>query len=247
MTVSQWLEALQSARHPRAFATTTASEDEVLRATLLSPQYGEFLRRYGAIRAFPRGRAIGLFVYASPTITTYGGKTLHEIANEDGSPRHLSEGEAAVYGVMDGELWTVAADFETWLLEAMTRLRTSYDRREWNALLKGARPFTRQEQAVIEARRKFEVVLEGIEPDERLRLRIRNGSERTLPCLTYGVRAPDLIGALFLNVADLAPGQTKTICVHAYRDQVDPRAIELHLDEPAPEDRAEFRELQRES
>lgn len=247
MTVGQWLEILRSARHARALATTPASDDEVRRATQLSPHYGEFLRRHGAIRAFPRGRAIGLFVYASPTITIYGGKTLHEIANEDGSPRYLSQGESAVYGVMDGELWTVAADFESWLLDAMTRLRGSYNRKEWNAILKGARPFTRQEQEVLAARRKFEVVLEGIEPDERLRLRIRNGSERTLPCLTYGVRAPDLIGALFLNVADLAPGQTKTLCVHAYREQVDPRELELHLDEPAPEDRAEFRELQRES
>ncbi len=243
MTIDEWIERLKTAQSARAFSTTAASDREVEHAMKLSPQFGAFLHRHGAIRAFPRGRAIGLFVFASPKSSALDGKTLHEIANEDGSPRYLIEGSQAVYGVDAGEAWEVAADFATWLLDAMARLRASYSTKDWNAILNGAKPFTTKEREVLEARRRFEVTLEGIEPDERFRLRIHNGSDRKLPCLTYGVRGPDFIGALFLSVSELAPGETTTLRVHAYRDQVDPRELELHFDEPTPEDRADFREL----
>lgn len=235
-----WIDVLRSAKAAKAFVATPVTDTELRVARALSSTYASFLGTYGAIQTFPRRRAYGLHVIAPRAIERVG-LHLNEIGNDDGTPIYLVHG--AVNIIVDDELEQIAPDFDTWIAESTERLRSQYKRAAWATIVNGAKPFTTKEQAIIDARRKFEVTVDGVEPDDRIRLRIHNGSERVLSRLTYGVRAPDLLGALWLDVSKLNPRDTQTQVVDAYRAQADPRTIELVLDEPTPETRADFAEL----
>jgi hypothetical protein len=243
------IQALRNAKTPRAFDSKSVEATDVSAAAAVSSQYADFLRSHGAVRMFPRGRAYRLHVTPTLQKVRRDDHDLLELGNDDGEPvyflAHDSDGEPRVYTVFEGELEEVGASFDEWFASACERIRNSYSDEEWKALLDGPSAFSSRERAVIEARRKFDVSIEGIEPDKRVRLRVHNGSELTLPWLTVGVRStnPPLEGALWLDVSNIKPGTTATLTVDAYRDQVDPANIELELRDPRPEDRKSFREL----
>jgi hypothetical protein len=246
--MNDWMAELRMAKG-RAFDANPVEPDAIDVAGEVSPQYSEFLRAYGAVRIFPRGRAYRLHVHSTLQPVRCVERDLLALGNDDGEPVYLVREkpgvEPRVYAVFEGGLEEVGSDFNAWFAGAFARIRDSYSNEEWQALREGAKPFTARELAIIQARKNFDVAIEGIEHDNRVRLRVRNGSDLTLPWLTVGVRStdPPLEGALWLDVSKIEPGATSTITVDAYRDQVDPSNLEIELRDPRPDDRNSFREL----
>jgi hypothetical protein len=245
--IDDWIKQLERAQTPKALVKKPADADAIAAAEPLSEQYAKFLRSHGEIRAFPSGRAHRLHVRAQPRAKkTADGQELLEFGNDDGSPVYFLPDDERIYSIEDSEVDEVAGDFEEWLDGAFQRIHDQHSEHEWQELLDGAPPFSPEEQAVVAARRRYDVTIEGIEPDRKLRLRVHNGSDRKLPWLTVGVRAsdPPLEGAVWLDVSKLDPGATTTMAVDAYGKMTDPRNIELlDLPDPTPADRSSFREL----
>lgn len=246
--IDDWMNTLIAAKTENSLKRKGANSAAITAANAVSPEYAEFLRRYGEIRAFPQGRAYRLHVHAANAPIERDGRELLEFGNDDGLPVYFTKNDAGkVYAIFDGELDEVAGTFDEWLEGAFQHIHDSYSEVEWKELLEGAPPFSPEESAILAARKRFDVQLEGVAPDKKLRIRVHNGSDRTLPWLTVGVRSRDPLfeGALWLDVSKLAPGATDTYAVDAYRGLTDPENLELiSLPDPTPGDRTSFRELE---
>jgi hypothetical protein len=247
--LDDWMKKLAGAKTANALKQKPASAADITAANVVSATHADFLRQYGEIRAFPDGRAYRLHVHALRPPVERDGCELLELGNDDGLPVYFTMNDAGkVYAIFDGELDEVAGSFDEWLEGAFQHIHDSYSDEEWQELLDGAPPFSTEERAIVDARKRFDVELEGVTPDKKLRLRVHNGSARTLPWLTVGVRSRDPLfeGALWLDVSKLGPGATETFTVDAYRDLTEPENLELiSLPDPTPGDRSSFRELER--
>ena len=132
--------------------------------------------------------------------------------------------------------------------------RKQYKKSEWGFIENGPPPFTEEELAVVEARKRFRWQVVGVAPNGDLRFEVHNGSDMTLPYLFLGVRGKlrppnsgPLGGGARLPVGSVRPGRTATIEYGCYKKFVAPEDVEVFdLPDPGPEDREyywEFRAL----
>lgn len=140
--------------------------------------------------------------------------------------------------------------FGHWLLAACKKARRDIGGRRWRALCTEAEPFSPEELRIVEARRHYEVRIDGATSAETLVLEVVNRSTMRMPYLTVGTQfvVPDAFfnpvdRVSWLDVSDLQPGMAKRVSVR-HRGISDHRAATLFaVDEPIPEQRECFREF----
>jgi hypothetical protein len=116
---------------------------------------------------------------------------------------------------------------------------------------KGPPPFTAAELAIVEARKQFQWRVVGIAPNNDLQFEIHNGSRMTLPFLTVGIRGKhrspntgELLGAAFLSIGAIRPGETKLVEHGCYKEYVSPQdTVVFDAPDPGPEDRDQYWEF----
>lgn len=144
----------------------------------------------------------------------------------------------------------VAAGFDDWLKLRCGHARKKYLKRRWKEIHAGPAPFTPEELAVVEARRKFRWKFLGIAKNGDLRIQIHNGSDTVIPYYSLRIdhRGGDAAGGISIKVIDLDPGETQVFEQDAYKGFYDPTSI-VPADYPplGPEDRDRFWELSKDA
>jgi hypothetical protein len=249
-----WLEEeLKGIRAKKMFVFSGPTLEEEIRSfeasTALLPEgYKIFLRRYGEAKLFrhPDANFYRLHVYRLPTLSPGPkGKSLLEFGSTSEAP--------ALFDVVGGQISPaaegvrcgmglfprkVADTFEEWLQKRFFREKRRYPNKVWNEMAMGAKPFTEEEGKVASAVGKFEVRKLGVASDGKVQFQVYNGSDTLLPYLTVPLKTAKFDGAVYLDVSQIAPGQTEVIERFVYEDLVDPRTVEvLTLVPPDPEDR----------
>lgn len=234
----------------------------------LPSSYKEFVLQFGNAKLYRRVDAYNSYylieIYAGPReALSDGDEPLIQFGRTRGSLTQTSlayfkesllveDGESAVFEWRHGlGLRKTADGFLEWFNAKRLTARRQYTRREWKAIENGPAPFTREEQAVVEARRHFRWRVAGIAPNGDLRFEIHNGSSMILPFLFVGIRgklrAPKtgpLNGAGRLPVHTIQPGETKIVEYDCYKESVAPEDVEVFdLPDPGPEDREYYWEF----
>jgi len=230
--------------------------EAVVRSDLPLPaSYREFVLRFGNARLYRRVRndSYRIGVFAGPReANLYDGTSVCEVGFHDGArvfvePTGRST-RGAVWEIEAGSPHRVGEDFAEWLADSCAHARGQYTVEEWADILRGPKPFSPEEQEIVEARRHISWRLTGIDSAGNHVLEIRNASNCALPVLTVGVRSRDrrLNGAIWLEIGHVGPGQTATIHASCYKGLIRPDEIEVfELPEPRPEDREFYGELNR--
>ena len=188
--------------------------------------HASFLRAFGESRLYRNGFGCHLFV-GKPELTPLCGlvkwpKPVLEIAAYTDGRLFMEVGDAEVG--RPGPLLThvgstsglrFAGDrFDVWLSARAKLIRKRYTKRHWRAYAADPPPFTVEEESILRARELFawEVTRSlsdaGNPRDEFL---ITNRSERRLDLLTIGVRSTSVVGAVWLDVSTIAPGESGRI------------------------------------
>jgi len=114
---------------------------------------------------------------------------------------------------------------------------------------KPARPFSKRELDIVEARRLFKWQHLGFAENGDSIFAVSNESAMVLPYLTIGVQGKDatqLVGGAWLNVSGIAPGQTGKVEHPCYKETLAPEAHEFfNKPDPTPETRDGFWEFKR--
>lgn len=216
------------------------------------PSFSEFIRRFGSTTLY---RELGYYlvrIYNVPIIERSSNGQVYLVFGGTDSgiagfrPEQLSLGkEAPVWGTvgMSG-FHQKAESFEKWIEIRAISARKHYTKKEWKAILEGPAPFSTEEIDVIRARAQFQWRLLGSSESGALRFEMTNNSDRTLPYLSIGIRGPNLIGGVALNVASVMPGETAIVEHNGFRKQVDPIKCEaFSKPDPEPEDREYYWEF----
>ena len=107
---------------------------------------------------------------------------------------------------------------------------------------KPAKPFSQKERNVIEARSKFVWRLIGFAENKDAIFEIENHSTIRLPFLSVGVRGPNLIGGVWLDISAIGPGESGKVQKDCYG--INPEHVEcFSKPEPTPETRDRFWEF----
>src|SRR5262245_50215851 len=97
----------------------------------------------------------------------------------------LTEGqEVAVFDYFEGSRTHLAPSFSEWLQAASNTARQQYSDDEWAEVLVGPQPFTPEEVATIQRRRRFAWRLLGVSKGRRLIFEIANNSDGLIPFIT---------------------------------------------------------------
>ncbi|HTJ97759.1 MAG TPA: hypothetical protein VL381_09835 [Rhodocyclaceae bacterium] len=111
---------------------------------------------------------------------------------------------------------------------------------------KPAKPFSKRELAIVEARKHFRWRHMGYADNGDALFEVSNGSAMLLPYLSIGVKGPRLIGGAWLNVSTIGPGQVGTVQHQCYKDLMTREEHEFfNAEEPTPETRDRFWEFER--
>ena len=259
----EWLDEEIAAIKTRRFHRVDGPDSESARRTaaetdgLLPPSYVEFARRYGraSLYRMPRLDLYWLRVLAPPLeAQAKSGDALVEVGGYDEQSAYFDEerlsenwgGESPVFEGSRGRLRKAADTFAEWLERRARAARKRYTKREWADVLRGPPPFTPEELAVVAARRLFRWRVVGVSEAGDLRYEVTNGSGRTLPFLSVGIRsrAGRLVGGVWLSVGHIGPGETAVIEKDAYKDLVAPEDVEAYpLPDPEPEERDRYWEF----
>lgn len=112
-----------------------------------------------------------------------------------------------------------------------------------------ARPFSKREQNIVEARKLFQWQHIGFAENGDAIFEISNHSLVVLPYLSIGVQGKGgsiLIGGAWLNVSTVLPGQTGRVQHPCYKEMLAPDAHEFFQKaEPTPETRDRFWEFEK--
>jgi hypothetical protein len=260
----EWLvQELATIRTKRFHVVDGPASDDFRAAVLESPlpappTYVAFVLQFGNAKLY---RMMGLDLYwmrvfaAPQEVESRSGEPLLYIGGYDETCAYLKAetlrrgAEAPIFESTDAGVRKAADSFEEWLTARAARARRRYTRKEWAEVLRGPPPFTPEELAVVQARRKFTWQLVGLTPSGEVMYEVTNGSDRYLPFLSIGIRGKvgNLQGGVWLPVGHIAPGQTKVVVKDTYRGLLDPTDVEAYpLPDPEPEERArywEFREV----
>jgi hypothetical protein len=218
----------------------------------LPPSFLAFARRYGAAKLYLRDKYYQLGVLCPPELVGSEQELLMiGFIGESEAVLRIDElvagREARVYELVEGVPEEVAFDFSSWLEICAADCREEYGTDEWARLERGPDPFTADEEAIVEARKRFSWDLVGGGADRGLRFRIRNGSDRTLPALTIGVRHKDgaVEARLPVDVSRIGPGEEQIVEVPGYATLEPQDALAFELPAPTPATRDAYAELAR--
>jgi hypothetical protein len=256
--VYEWLEREISAiRTPRFHLVDgpadTRLREAILQSTIQVPaSYREFVLKFGNAKLYRTaddGYLLGVF--AGPRAGTLrGASPIYQIGFHNGAKlcvRPGAHGRGTELLEIEGSSSNpIVDDFEDWLKSNCACARESYGTEKWEEILRGPLPFTSAEEEVIEARRKIRWRVLEIDPSGDHVFEVTNGSCRTIPALTVGLRSKNgrLNGAVRLKIGDVGPGQTAQLRAGCYKDLMPPHEIEAFaLPDPNPEDRDYYGEF----
>jgi len=227
----------------------------------IPPSYREFVFQFGNAKFYREGGIYLVQVFASlERIEGGDGAIWWQFGRTDMAPAYfkdalLVDGEESPVFEWQNELGVrhVADTFEGWLKRRCAGARALFKKKQWEAIVKGPPPFSMEEQAIIEARRRFRWRTIGVSPAGNLLFEVHNGSNAILPYLSIGIRGKlrppksgPLNGGIWLPVASVRPGETRVIEKDCYKDVVDPIDIEAFpTPDPEPEDRDRYWEFGR--
>ena len=225
----------------------------------LPRSYREFVLRFGNTKLYRSGSIWLVQVYAGPREAEndqaesliHFGRTETSLAYFKESLLKAGEESPVFEWRHEQGVQQTADSFEDWLKTKCDSARKRFKKKEWAAIEKGPPPFTDLEQAIVEARKHFRWRVVGVSPNEDLRFEIHNGSKRTLPYLSVGLRGKlrpprsgTSDGGAFLPVASIHPGETKVVEFDGYKKFVAPEDTEVFaLPDPGPEDREQYWEF----
>jgi hypothetical protein len=222
---------------------------------LLPPSYLAFISKFGSAKLYRRkGNYYKIGVLSTPKEQNFGGEKFLRIGHFDSDPAYFRfsllnpDTEAPVYELDDERLSKVANSFEEWLLNRCSQVRHSYKKTEWKKILTGPEPFTKEELAIVEARKKIKWTVVGFDDDGDVLLSIKNESSQIIPYYTLGVIARDnsLEGALYLDLSDLSPGEERVFKRNAYKEALTPDNVAFYSrPDPIPEDRESYWEFRK--
>jgi hypothetical protein len=259
--VYEWLETeIAEVRNSRGFHVVERGlTPEVRKEVEESPHpvprsYTEFVLRFGNARLYKTLGHHQISVHAPPTpAQSLNHEPLLAIGSYDAARAyfrqellHSAGAESPVFEWHAGGLQRIADGFEQWLVNRCRAARRQYSAKRWQEILKGPRPFTEEEQAIVEARKRYQWRLLGVTEGGDLRFEIHNGSPMRLPWLSIGIRRRDgtPYGGVWLDVSNIPPGGTGTVEKDCYKDLVPPTAVEpFELPDPQPEERDRFWEF----
>lgn len=224
----------------------------------LPPSYVAFVRKFGGAKLYRRSSYYEVGVLNSPQEKIFNnGEILLRIGHFDDSKAYficselIPGREASIYEWTEDGFEKIADSFEEWLIIRCTDARESYDVKEWEEILKGPKPFTSEEEAIVEARKHFQWQIVGFDENSNVKIAVRNNSNLVLPYLTIGMRTknPTQDGqvwesAIRLNISDIQPGQ-EHIIEHQIPQQIfTPDNTEFfQLAVPTPEERDKYWEF----
>ncbi len=256
----EWLEReiaeIKTARFHVVDGPAPASlREAMVRSSLALPSsYKDFVLKFGNAKLYRRARSDSyrVGVFAGPReLRLNDGALAYQLGFHDGAIVYVKpETGTPDIPVFESEAGTeekVADDFAEWLIASCLHARSMYGTEEWAEILRGPKPFTAEEQAVIEARRLIQWRVHGVDTSGNHIFEVVNAGTRTIPVLTVGVRSKDgrLNGAILLRIGHIGPGQTSTLHVGCYKDLMPPHEIEVFaLPDPRPEDREGYAELE---
>jgi len=114
---------------------------------------------------------------------------------------------------------------------------------------KPAKPFSKRELCIIEARKLFQWKHIGFAENGDSIFEVSNNSQMEIPYLSIGVQGvggSKLIGGAWLNVSTIGPGQTGRIEHPCYKESLSPEEHEFfNKPDPTPETRDRFWEFNR--
>ncbi|MCC3421987.1 MAG: SMI1/KNR4 family protein [Microcoleus sp. PH2017_25_DOB_D_A] len=220
------------------------------------PSYKEFVIQFGGAQLYRQGSIYLVQIFNVPTdAQSDDGRVLLHFGRTDMALAYFREslfvpGEESPVFEWQHELGLqqTASCFEEWLRARCSAARKLFSKKEWAAIEAGSPPFTEQEQAIVESRRKFRWQVIGIADNGNLMFEVHNGSNMVLPFLSIGVRAKDgkLNGGVWLPVSSVRPGQTCIIEKDCYKNLLLPKEVDIfEKPDPEPEDRDRYWEFRR--
>ncbi|MEA5515725.1 hypothetical protein [Nodularia sp. UHCC 0506] len=162
--------------------------------------------------------------------------------------------ESPIYELTEDGLEKIADSFEEWFIIRCTDVRESYDEKEWKEILNGPKPFTYEEQSIVEARRKFQWQVVEFDKNRNVKILVTNNSNLVLPYLTIGMRTknPTQDGqvwesGIYLKVSNIQPGKECIIEHQIHQPVFIPDNTEFfQLAVPVPEERYKYWEFLKE-
>ncbi len=257
-------QAMKEVAYPRFFHCEPLTEFERKRLNALSqlpPSYVEFLNTFGRARFFREldRDSHHLFVFPPPdTMHFYGDSYMMDAAATDSTrvsfkfSELVPDSEPPLYDIALGIGPTSprrrADSFMDWLTRAWDRSRRRYTKKEWAKALAGPKPFTAEEQRIVEIRRLFSwrqlPPLNGM-----VSIEFNNRSNGYLSRYSIGVKdkfGVRMIGAFFVDVSQIGPGTKAVIHVpmggYAHLLTAESSVL-FDKGVPEPESRGDFREF----
>jgi len=220
----------------------------------IPPSYEEFIVRFGNAKLYRQGSSYIVGVRAFPEPAMNGPEPLRSIGHFDDVRAYFKDGlllpgcEAPVFEWGSAGLRRASETFEQWLEQRCKDAHKRYSKAQWAEVVRGPKPFSVEEEAIVAARRQFRWKLIGISPTGELRFEVENRSSRTLPYLSVGVRSHDgrITGGVWLSVTHVAPGTKAIVEKECYKGLASPDTLEVfELPDPNPEDRNRYWEFRR--
>jgi hypothetical protein len=231
-------------------STTTVTEVD---RNILPPSYLAFVEKYGGAKLYRKDGyyQVGILDSPVPLILSNNENLLcigHYLSSQacfKQSQLALRQ-EAPIFEWNGQSLRRVADSFEQWLTKRAADARKSYIKTQWKEIMSGPKPFNADEQSIVDARRQISWRLAGFNDNGDARIAVKNNSNIVLPYLSIGARSKDntIEGRIWLNIADVQPGEERIIEHPGYKDQIARNNLELFpLPDPEPEDRSSFWEF----
>jgi hypothetical protein len=230
--------------------------DAVARSRLPLPSsYQQFVLRFGNARLYrdSSNDSYRIGVFAGPRESTLkDGTRIYQIGFRDGASLYVKSSpnstELPIFEYEEDSEERVVDSFEEWLRTSCAKARNSFGKSKWAEILRGPKPFTGEEQEIIEARRLIRWTVLGIDREGYHLFEVTNTGRRVLAAITVGVRSKDsrLNGAVRLDVSRIGPGRTAVLRASCYKGLVPPQELEIFaVPDPNPEDREYYWEFEK--
>lgn len=256
----EWLEKEISEIKTPLFHVVDGPADQNLREAVtgsnlpVPDSYKAFVLQFGNAKLYRNSRnGYRVHVYASPREATLkNGQRIYHIGNHDGARVYVkgswNADEIPIYE-FDASFEEKAANtFEKWLKASCARARRSFTKEKWAGILRGPEPFSAEEKEIIKTRRKIDWRFLGIDSEGDHIFEVTNKAQHKLSFLTVGVRSKSrhLNGAAYLQIENIAPGETGVLHKGCYKELVPAEEIEVfNLPDPKPEEREFYWEFRK--
>ncbi|KYC35523.1 hypothetical protein WA1_06770 [Scytonema hofmannii PCC 7110] len=264
----EWLEKEISEIKTRKFHVIKTPGEEVDIAmsmpsdiySLLPPSYVAFLSKFGRAKLYRENAyyQVGILNPPQDKILKSGEKVLH-IGFFNDSEAYFKYSllipgkESPVYECTDEGFEKIADSFEEWLTIRCEDARDAYTDSKWEEIWNGPKPFTKEEEAVVIARKQFQWQVVGFDENRTLKIAVKNNSNLILPYLTIGMRAIDPTeegriweSGLYIDISSIQPGQESVVEHHIHQNLFTPINTELfQVSDPLPEERDKYWEFQK--